>query len=84
MYYQMWQLASYIVKVCLQVYVQVYIYHFVTLDQREKSVDKSHIAHQSVRYKKYWYKKYRTLSVRYKAKYHQIYLMKFVKGSLYL
>ena len=29
------------------------IYHFDTLDQRESVLDKSHIAHPSVRYKKY-------------------------------
>ena len=31
----------------------MYIYHFDTLDQRESVLDKSHIAHPSVRYKKY-------------------------------
>ena len=37
----------------MYIYIYIYIYHFDTLDQRKMRVDKSRIAHLSVRYKKY-------------------------------
>ena len=47
--------------VCMYVYIYMYvyiciymyIYHFDTLDERIGRADKTHIAHLSVRYKKY-------------------------------